>query len=80
MRNLLQNISDHAVPVQSGRIWTVEGYGHIHGEEPVVDEEEAKLLLLEKEFEDFYEDQVIKILNFLIFNLISYNFLILIGS
>jgi hypothetical protein len=48
---------DSASPVGAGKIWTIEG---VHGdaETASLDEEDTKLLLLEKEFEDFYEDQV----------------------
>ena len=51
---------ESAQPVGAGKIWTIEGV-HGDGETASLDEEDTKLLLLEKEFEDFYEDQVIEI-------------------
>ncbi len=43
----------------AGKIWTVEGVSSSgDGDNASLDEEDTKLLLLEKEFEDFYEDQV----------------------
>ena len=48
-------------PVGAGKIWTVEGVSSSNGDgdNASIDEEDTKLLLLEKEFEDFYEDQVL---------------------
>ena len=46
-------------PVGAGKIWTVEGVSSSgDGDNTSLEDEDSKLLLLEKEFEDFYEDQV----------------------